>query len=94
MTLGPHMTIETTSFQLVKAIKEAADTFDCMSFVEVVDPMWRRLDVPKALWLEWGNSKICWNMYTLSWLMTQCTSSSCGLGSLAASRSCPGKSNS
>ena len=43
-----HKTIETTSLQLVKAMKEAADTFDSMSYVEVVDSMWR-LDVPKAL---------------------------------------------
>ena len=46
--LGLHKTIETTSIQLMKAMKEAADTFDSMSFVDVVDSMWR-LDVPKAL---------------------------------------------
>ena len=47
--LGLHKAIETTSIQLMKAMKEAADTFDLMSFVEVVDSMWR-LDVPKALY--------------------------------------------
>ena len=46
--LGLHKTINTTSLQLVKAMKEAADIFASMSFVEVVDSMWR-LDVPKAL---------------------------------------------
>jgi len=46
--LGLHKTIETTSLHLMRAMKEAADTFASMSFVQVVDSMWR-LDVPKAL---------------------------------------------
>jgi endoribonuclease Dicer len=43
-----HKTIETASLQLMRAMKEAADTFESMSYVEVLDSMWR-LDVPKAL---------------------------------------------
>ena len=46
--LGLHKTVVTASLQLMKAMKEAADAFVSMSYVEVVDSMWR-LDVPKAL---------------------------------------------
>ena len=46
--LGLRKTIETASLQLVEAMKEEADTFASISFVEAVNSMWR-LDVPKAL---------------------------------------------
>ena len=47
--LGLRKTTETASLQLVKAMREEADNFASMSFVEVVDSMWR-FDVPKALY--------------------------------------------